>query len=163
DRYLLPLLPILAVLAGAGLVESLRTFDGLVARRTIVLALAVALLLTPARYPTDTRPRDAAITQLAAHLNAKPLGAILYDHWLGWELGYYLGAWSDKRRVYYPEPGILASDGLLNPDPAPRYLIVPRAVDGDAWVTALRAAGFVVTLDYDDGRYVVYQVIPPWG
>ncbi|HEX2619898.1 MAG TPA: glycosyltransferase family 39 protein, partial [Phototrophicaceae bacterium] len=128
DRYLLPLIPLMAVVGGMGIVAGVRFIIKSGTERKIhVLALMVLstlMLLTglPARFPTDTdtRERDNDIVELTAYLNAKPLGAIIYDHWLGWETGYYLGAWSDKRKVYYPDPMIQAEDALLNPDPAPR-------------------------------------------
>jgi hypothetical protein len=115
----------------------------------------------PPRYPTDDRARDDDIIDLATHLNAKSLGAILYDPWLGWELGYYLGAWSDKRRVHYPSSETLADDALLNPDLAPRYFIVPRERDVTRWLEALEKNDFIVALDWENTRYVVFELIPP--
>jgi hypothetical protein len=193
DRYLLPLVPLLAVIVGAGLgsildrgmiphapttpnlqrrsaTNEFRGRTGLNMRSmslsrqiTMVGLLAGIVLLSayPARYPTDGRPRDNSIIELAAYLNAKSLGAILYDPWLGWELGYYLGAWSDKRRVHYPAPEILAEDALLNPDLAPRYLIAPHDRDVASWFDALENNGFNITLDWEDARYVVFELLPP--
>ena len=99
-------------------------------------------------YPPDT---EGLIIMLADEINALPFGAIVYDHWRGWELGYYLGAWSDKRRVYYPDPYTLAQDSLNNPDMATRYFIVPSyfiessAKDYEVWLSALRDVGYEVT------------------
>lgn len=156
DRYLLPIIPLLAIMIGRGLAQPRRF------RRVLMVGLCVMMGLSPMRFSTDTRARDPEIIGLAHHVNAKPLGAIVYDHWLGWEMGYYLGAWSDKRRVYYPEPQILADDALLNPDPAPRYLIAPIEQDVSAWLEPLRENGFGVALDYRNGRYIVYRVTPAW-
>lgn len=164
DRYLLPVLPLLIVVVSA---PSARLTPAVY---RIGLALLVGLLLfagSPARFPTDDRGRDADIITLADDLNRKPLGAIIYDHWLGWEMGYYLGAWSDKRRVYYPEPNIQAADARLNPDPAPRYLIAPRDQDLTAWLAAFAAQDFAITPDDTSSdtssRYIVFRLLPPFA
>ena len=47
-----------------------------------------------------------ALMRLARHLNGKPVATVIYDPWLGWELGYYLGVWHDKRRVHYPDADV---------------------------------------------------------
>jgi hypothetical protein len=109
------------------------------------------------------RGEHTGIDQLAVYLDSKPLGTIIYDHWLGWELGYYLGAWSNKRRVYYPDPDALAADARLQRDPAPRYLSAPEGQPISPWLEALRAAGFRVSLVYHENNFVVYQLIPPAG
>jgi 4-amino-4-deoxy-L-arabinose transferase-like glycosyltransferase len=160
DRYLLPLIPLLALLASHGLSCF---FSALNLQPSVLLALTLLLLLIlpPIRYPTDIRARDSEITELADYLNAKPLGTIIYDHWLGWEMGYYIGAWSDKRRVYYPDPQIQAEDALLNPDLAPRYFIVPLGEGVSAWLKALREKCLETVLEYENTRYRVYQVILP--
>ena len=174
DRYLLPVVPLLAVMVGAGLAQGMSALNRVCGRYNghgsavslqVILMLLVAgvMLLSayPPRYPTDDRPRDAGIIALADHLNDKPLGAILYDPWLGWELGYYLGPWTDKRRVHYPAPEVLAADALLNPDTAPRYFIAPHDHDIRAWLAALESAGFAISSDWDSPRYVAFELIPP--
>ncbi len=169
DRYLLPLLPLLALLLARGLVfrvQRLRTRLPGGARRANALALgtlAGVMLLSQATYPTDTRPRDDQIIALADLLNAKSLGTIIYDYWLGWEMGYYLGPWSDKRRVYYPAPEVQAADALCNPDPAPRYLIAPAQAHAAPWLNALSQRGFSVSAVIAPPRYRMYEVIPAWA
>jgi len=169
------LLPPLALMAGRGLHRLLDSEPAVRWRRLLLVAgtlLVIGLVFTgwqAARwridlgrdhYPLD---RSGEIVTLARYLNAKPLGAIIYDHWLGWEMGYYLGAWTDKRRVYYPEPSVLARDARLNPDPAPRYLIAPAGVELDSWLRALAQARFDLRLDYRLPSFVVIRVIPPWS
>lgn len=174
DRYLLPLLPPLALIAGRGLDRLLAVWPTARISRMMggaALALALAALLITGwqaaswqidlgrdHFPLD---RDGEIVQLAAYLNAKPLGTIIYDHWLGWEMGYYLGAWSDKRRVYYPEPSALATDAQLNPDPAPRYLIAPAEAVLEPWLDALTEAGFGLRVDMQLTSFIVVRVEPP--
>jgi hypothetical protein len=106
DRYLLLIYPPLIVLAARGMVW-------LVPRRlTLPALIALALLMTtaPTRFPTDVRDRNDGLIALGEFINRQGLGTIVYNRWLGWEMGYYLGAWSDKRVVHYPTPEQFAAD-----------------------------------------------------
>lgn len=156
DRYLLIVAPLLAILAGRGLARVAPP------RRPVALAAALGICLmmalSPAQLPHDDRPRDDAVIRLAGWLNARPLGAILYDHWAGWHTGYYLGPWSDKRRVYYPDPLAFADDAPRNPERAPRYLIAPRDADARPWLDAIATAGWRSALAYRNGRWRVYRL-----
>ncbi|MFQ3566005.1 MAG: glycosyltransferase family 39 protein [Aggregatilineales bacterium] len=154
DRYLLPLLPpfiLLSARAGAALWQWLAgrisTGERTLAAGVVVIAMIVSAFEASAfrlGYPqenssfADYRGIDA----LAATLNETALGAIIYDHWLNWQLGYYMGQWSNKRRVYYPDPAALARDAAADADPAPRYFPAPAAEPLDRWLEALAAAGF---------------------
>jgi hypothetical protein len=141
----------------------------------VVLAAALALTLfagaravaetrsdrgTRADFSEDHRDYSGSLA-LANYLNSQSLGAVVYDHWLGWELGYYMGQWTDKRRVYYPTPEALVSDALLLDDPAPRYLVAPSAEPLAVWLDALRRAGFGVEQSYQRQGFVVYELLPP--
>jgi hypothetical protein len=165
DRYLLPLVPALSLLAARGITQlwgSRRVTHGAII--TGILVLGLAGYHDPRADVFRTEHPDDYL-HLADWLNAKPLGAILYDRWLGWEMGYYLGAWTDKRSVYYPEPDDLRQDAPRNPDPAPRYFLAPDdgQRDLDTWLDAIRAAGFQVSLAYNQGRFLVYELIPNWA
>ncbi len=159
DRYLLPLVPPLALLAAFGLRQIKHAYG-------LSIAMIIVLGIPGHHDPRadvfrPTQP-DAYIT-LAEWLNAKPLGTIIYNHWLGWEMGYYLGAWTDKRSVYYPTAAELAADALNNPDSAPRYFIVPSSRDASAWLAALHDNGFAIALAYAADDIAVYALIPPWA
>ncbi len=178
DRYLLLLLPPLWLLAGQGVWEifiraqhvvslhlisaSVRSLPAGLVLCTFALTL-FAVQASEGAFPIGgDHGENAGIDQLGAYLDSKPLGAIIYDHWLGWELGYYMGTWSDKRRVYYPSPQALAADALLQPDHAPRYLAAPVDAAFQPWLDALRLDGFEISLVYDQSRFVVYELIPPF-
>lgn len=140
DRYLLLIYPLLAVLAARGLAR-------IVTRRaTLPVLIGVALLVmsAPTRFPTDVRDRHTGLITLAAFVNRQGTGTIVYNRWLGWEMGYYLGPWSDKRVVHYPTPRQFADDAPLNPDTAPRLLIAPSWADVSPWLEAAAGAGFEV-------------------
>jgi hypothetical protein len=186
DRYLLLILPPTLLLIASGLDQltkirtELQKYNGLC---SVSLRLCASVLSFPAplllcffaliTLPTalgategqlpigGDRGQHTGIDDLGRYLDNKTLGAIIYDHWLGWELGYYIGTWSDKRRVYYPTPEALVTDALLQPDPAPRYFVAPVTEDFQPWLNALDQAHFGIHLDYQQAGFVVYELIPP--
>ncbi|MGQ9889292.1 MAG: glycosyltransferase family 39 protein, partial [Aggregatilineales bacterium] len=168
ERYLLLLLPPAGLLAARGLdgaanAARLPPLARLAGAAALTLALLPAALGAAAsRSPLDTeRARHDGIEALAAHLNGKPVATVIYDRWLGWELGYYLGQWNDKRRVYYPTPELLAAGALALPEQGTRYFPVPADQPVEEWLEALRAAGFTVEVDLRLPRFVVYALRPP--
>lgn len=177
DRYLLLLLPPLWILVAQGITWAVHgrwklkftaaqkqvTYWAVVFAGCCTFGL-LAVFASEGRYPIGGDHGDyAGIDRLGNYLNAKPLATILYDHWLGWELGYYLGTWTDKRRVYYPTPQALVADALLMRDPAARYLPVPRDEDIQPWLKALTYASFKPRLVFSTGNFLVYQLTPPAG
>jgi len=140
-----------------------------VLRVCLLLAIYASLVMSITAYQTaDTvnhanEPNPNGILALANFVNSQPLGIIIYDHWLGWQMGYYMGAWTDKRRVYYATPEIQAADALLNPDPAPRYLIAPEGENALIWVKMMEKQGFSTGLSDQDSGVVAYRLIPPWA
>ena len=164
DRYLLPLLPILAVLLGriASLISSfvqrtIRSFahsvQPLVASRYPLFAichLSFAILLAfPAwnasahsYYPVggDHGAYDG-IDQIAAFLNGQPEGTVVYQHWLGWEYDYYLfdGPISP---AYWPTPAWLAQDVRAFGAKGPRYITFP------AWESSARVEQALAEVGY---------------
>jgi 4-amino-4-deoxy-L-arabinose transferase-like glycosyltransferase len=166
DRYLLPLVPLLAILAA----RAITTIRLPQAPTYVLMTIATALLLITGiqisqwnfdlgrdHHPLD---REGAIIAAADHLNQKPLATIIYDPWLGWEMDYYLGPWSNKRRVHYPTPQALVTDAVENPEAEPRYLIAPTTQTITPWLSALDVAGFEIKLDYENNRVAVYRLTP---
>jgi len=162
DRYLLLLVFPLALLIAQALVR-------LLPGRTLMIAGVLALLLSaPAlqaaghRLPVggDSGRRDG-IDQLATYLNQLPVAAVVYDPWLGWELGYYLGPWTSLRRVHYPTPEALIADALLLPETGTRYFVAPVERDVSSWLAALAEAGFRPLEVWRLPRFVVWALTPP--
>jgi hypothetical protein len=90
------------------------------------------------------------------------VATVIYDRWLGWELGYYLGQWHDKRMVYYPTPDLLVKDALRLCEIGPRYFPAPAAQSVGPWLDALREAGIEVDRTFSNEGFVVYRLLPPW-
>ena len=109
----------------------------------------------------DDRAANAGIDALARHLNQKPVATVIYDPWLGWELGYYLGYWHDKRRVHYPTADALAAGALALDEIGDRYFVSPRSQENEDWLRSLEAAGFDIALDYESDNFLVYRLTPP--
>ncbi|MCA9891693.1 MAG: metallophosphoesterase [Anaerolineae bacterium] len=98
---------------------------------------------------------------LADYLNEKPIATVIYDPWLGWELGYYLGPWTNKRRVHYPTPDALVKDALELPETGTRYFVAPKDADIGAWLDALSSTNFDVAMEAQIGSFVVVTLTPP--
>lgn len=170
DRYLLPLLPPVILLAAQGLTGIARMARLPARLQTALLALLCAALISPALNASESqRPINTehlhyeGIDQLAAYLNAQPVATVIYDRWLGWELGYYLGQWHDKRLTYYPTPHLLVQDALALCETGPRYFPAPADKMVQPWLEALRAAGFSIEQTYASPQFVAYQLVPPWA
>ena len=158
DRYLLLILPPLILLSAS----SVRFFR---ARRLILpLVILIAAALWIGRDGSPIGPRhdiNAGIDALSRHLNQLPVASVIYDPWLGWELGYYLGQWHDKRRTHFPTAEALVAGALALKEIGDRYFVAPIHKPHRDWLDSLAAAGFDTALDYQSDSFRVYRVSPP--
>ncbi|MCL4248679.1 MAG: glycosyltransferase family 39 protein [Anaerolineae bacterium] len=170
DRYLLPLLPLMTLLAARGGIAFWDWWRVRLPGNELSLAglICLAVIFGTARDAAEgqinvggDRGEHQDIDHVAAYLDALPLGAIIYDHWFGWELDYYLGEWSNKRRVYYPDADALVEDALRQPDPAPRYFVADRDHPHSHWLERLEETGFAPQLVFSEARFLVYELTPP--
>lgn len=169
DRYLLPIVPLIMIVVAGNLRGLFSSSRWQYAPAIIVAVIAIlfafnALRTTEGQHNIgrDSRPRQNDIIKLAGFLNHQPLGTIIYDHWLGYELDYYLGAWTDKRRVYYPEPQIMAEDALKNIELVARYFVAPSEEPINHWLYTFKSRGFRLEALKISPDYQVYQIIPVW-
>ncbi|MEL7434813.1 MAG: hypothetical protein AAFN11_12785, partial [Chloroflexota bacterium] len=116
DRNQLVLLPIFVVLCTESIAYLHENYH---IGRIGWIALGLCLLVFAGQasfryYPIGSDDgRHAGIHDLAQTLNDKPVATVIYDTWLDWELDYYMGQWTDKRRVFYPTPALLIEDALI--------------------------------------------------
>ena len=174
DRYLLPAVPLIALLLGwaiAALVVSRR-----VPIPTYLIPLALLVLMLPAagRVAGGEVPVGGdhgtydGIEQVAEFFAPFPYGTVLYDHWLSWELRYYLF----DSRVYvswFADSTSLGDDlAAFGADPQ-RFLVVPTWESPLAIVQAVKEAGFhldpVLLAVRPEGSvsFTVYQIVEPDG
>ena len=174
DRYWLPLLPPLILLAVRAGVWVYSLLCRLIPRAEMQFAaLAVALVLLAAGTEAagghpgysggagDSFAAQPAVDQTASWLAGQHVGAVVYDHWLGWQLGYYLGTWNDKRLTYFPDPASLAEASQALDEHEPRFFPVPDSVDAGPWLTRLEVAGFGVEVAARMRGITIYRLLPP--
>jgi 4-amino-4-deoxy-L-arabinose transferase-like glycosyltransferase len=174
DRYLLPMVPILAVFLGrmVSVAVSMSRFPTRRWRWALVGLLLVLLLAAPAleasagRYPIGReRAAHQGIEDVVSFLERLPEGSVVYHHWLGWHYHYALFD-GPVYLAYWPTPEWLARDVQAFGDREPRYVAFP-AWESDARVRrALGDVGHalepVLTTARDDGSpsFIVYAIRP---
>jgi hypothetical protein len=166
DRYWLLLVPVLVLLLAQGILALEQQFKHgrWIPLVVIVLLLPGALAAAQLRLPVGgDQYQHQGIDRVARYLDTRTLGAIIYDRWLGWELGYYLGTWSDKRRVYFPTTAELIQGSLAQRDGAPRYWVAPNWEDSRKWLAGLAHVGFRIELMYAADSFRVWRLLPPWA
>jgi 4-amino-4-deoxy-L-arabinose transferase-like glycosyltransferase len=168
DRYLLPAVPVASIVAGWG-VDSVLAGTGSLGR-LLVIALVLALILIPAgRAAAGTLPLGGdhglydGIDQIAKFLADYPYGTVLYDHWLSWQLRYYLF----DSRVYvswFAGPSVLEEDLRAFGDRSPRFLVRPVWEDVAPVQAAVEEAGYQLAPAYTAHRpdgstsFLVYRI-----
>lgn len=159
DRNQLVLLPVIIVLVSTA-VSPKRIHPIFV----VLVAFILSFSIQAARWQIPIGGDDGrhdGIHELANYLNDKPVATIIYDTWLDWELDYYMGQWTNKRRVFYPTPDLLVADALALDEAGTRYFVAPQSVNVTDWLNALELAGFAVELDYEMRNFNVYALTPP--
>ncbi|HHH42254.1 MAG TPA: hypothetical protein ENK56_09670 [Chloroflexi bacterium] len=168
DRYLLPLVPIVALLVGRLITDLSRH------RATLVAFLGAMLLWEPAMaaawslFPvgSDHGAYDG-LERVIYFLRAQPRGTVFYDRWAGWHYDLYLFD-GHPYRAYAPHPAWLARDlTVFYREPGaspPRYLVVPGWAVVTRWRRALTEAGFslvpvLVTANrWGERTFTVYRI-----
>ena len=176
DRYLLPLLPLLAILLA-------RAYDALKVPGTgrtiwlnsrfcapcLALGGILALLLVSASWPArngrtqlgSSPNSDQGAADIAAALADAPYGTVLYDHWFSWQWRYHL---FDKRVFvnWFPHADALATDlTAFGQDGAPRYLALPNTAVAQPILRTVQEAGFTLTAVAQSNQIILYKIISP--
>jgi len=84
------------------------------------------------------------IDQVAGYLRTLPSGAVVYDHWLAWELDYYLGE-GHVYVAYFDTPAALADDLRAFGHNGDRYAVFPARESPGKVIEAIEQAGFVMS------------------
>jgi hypothetical protein len=144
DRYLLPAVPVLAALAGWLVARLLGTgtVTWILVGVFLISMLPSSLASAQGKLPLggDHGTFDG-MEQVASFFADQPYGTVLYDHWLSWELYYYLF----DSRVYiswFADPEALIRDLTAFGANSPRYLVIPAWEDAEPILRALDVAGF---------------------
>ncbi|MFQ5435132.1 MAG: hypothetical protein ACE5FD_09680, partial [Anaerolineae bacterium] len=176
DRYLLPVLPFAALLAGGlGKPQSaLRTprkpsvtsvFS--MAKKELVIGLLLVGLLPGAlaardgRYPLGSYPgADMGAAEVAQFLAEEPYGTVLYDHWFSWQWRYHL---FDKKLYvdWFPNGDQLLRDLTVFAGSGARYLVLPDTPVGRPVLRQVQAGGFQAQLIFQTQQspgMALYQI-----
>ena len=138
--------------------------EGKLARIALV-ALLIGMMIPATASTLQGKARiggdqgqHTGIDTLAAFLNTRLRGEIVYDHWLGWELAYYLGDAPQVIVLYSPMPEALADS--IGQQVAPRYFVAPSPAQAAPWLDALRRAGIHTTMIYETpaDAFVIYRL-----
>lgn len=172
DRYLLPLLPVVALLVGR--MTSLCTGQGrkgaevrrrifpaplLLCSSALVLLLWGAVGAANGRYPIGGQVQaDGGAAEVAAFLQDAPYGTVLYDHWYSWQWRYHF---FDKG-VYVnwvPHPAALAEDlRAFGRNGQPRFLALPAGNLANPFRRAIADAGFHLTPVATSGTITLFEI-----
>lgn len=154
DRYLLPLIPLVALLTTRGFVGLSQAIQPDPWKRVLIIGLAlflVASLWSPAvsaiqgRLPVggDHGAYDG-IDQLAAYLRTQvPARSVLYHHWLGYHYRFYLYG-SSLVQHWYPDVEDLVHHATVYRR-EPRYIAFPSWRDSTFIQKALAEAGITLS------------------
>jgi hypothetical protein len=161
DRYLLGLVPLVALLAARAFValgDALHPASWQWIYTTGLGLALVATLTGPVVRATHSElPLGGdhgaydGIDDLAAYLRAQaPPGAVLYHYWLGYHHRFYLYG-APLRLHWYPNLGDLAHDANVYRR-EPRYIAFPSWRDSAPAEEALAEAGISLVADYETTR-----------
>ncbi|WP_420630837.1 ArnT family glycosyltransferase [Candidatus Leptofilum sp.] len=168
DRYLLPLLPLLALLlarAYSGLLSQLPPAAPILQFRGAIVILVLLLISASwsarnGRYAIGSFPQaDQGAAEIATVLADAPYGTVLYDHWFSWQWRYHL---FDKRVFvnWFPHAQALADDlAAFGNDGSPRYLALPNTAVAQPILRTVENAGFTLTAVAQSNQIILYEII----
>jgi 4-amino-4-deoxy-L-arabinose transferase-like glycosyltransferase len=178
DRYLLILVPILALLTARVIhhLVALSQGDASQSPRHLVspsfLLAIVTLAMLPfsmaaaeSQYPIggDHGANDG-IDRVAVYLKSLPSGTVVYEHGQAWELGYYLGD-GFAYLAYFDTPAAIADDLRVFASHGDRYVIFParespaRVIDAVGQVGYTLAPVFVTQDRFGQTSFTIYRII----
>lgn len=176
-RYLLPLLPVLAILLGRVIAQVAVLGSGGVwmwPRRVLSLGIVLAVLFVPAREAAAGRSTVAEehavyrnveqVTDFLSHLEE---GAVVYHHWLGWHYHYALFD-APVYLAFWPTPSWLAQDVQAFGDRGARYIAFPPWESPERVAQRLAEVGYRLDLVKSvpgdgGGSFVIHRITAASG
>lgn len=174
DRYIFGLAPAMCLLVGrlGGFSVGWLAAQGRSLRPAgcIIVLLAMALMVAPAAQAAQSQspvggdhgPHDG-LDRVAEYLRGFPYGTVIYDHWLGWPLRYYL--WDSRVYVaYFATPQALTDDLRVFGRTSPRFIVLPANESITRIERAMAAEAFALSpvLATQDRRgqptFTVYRI-----
>ncbi len=154
DRYLVPLVPLMVILMARGMCLLL----GVRRARWVALVVSLAMILPLVALRQDSA--DLGVAGLARAIKTRlPAESVVWDHWLGWELGWYLGEPVGMKVIWQPTPEAFARAAcgttLTN---GHTYFAAPLNGELDRWRMTFAAFGGRMSLLYDQDRLVLYAL-----
>jgi hypothetical protein len=160
DRYLLPIFPLVALLAGRAISCSLeaasvrgviRSVYVVTIGLSLLLSMPVALAARQGHFPIGGQPKaDGGAARVARLLKDAPYGTVLYDHWYSWHWQYQLF----DGRVYvswFPHADALLADlAVFSGNGTDRYIALPSSMAAAPVARRLAKGGYV--LESVDGQ-----------
>ena len=154
DRYLLPILPLVAILWGRAVVAvgsavrrhgSARKAFAVIMLAVISLSISSGLAARVGQYPIGGQPQaDGGASIIAQLLKDAPYGTVLYDHWYSWHWNYQLF----NGRVFvswFPHADALVKDlAVFAGDGSDRYIALPASAVGSPIGRHLSDSGYVL-------------------
>jgi len=170
DRYLLPLLPLVCLLAARGLAELLTRVRGPVPALALTAVLTAAAALGVAgRLPVGSdHGAYAGLPQVIAELRSQPADAIIYQHALGWHFDYYLFGAPQEHRWFGSGWQLADVAARMARQGRPQWLVLPTFEQewADAARLPLAARGLALAeaerIQRTDGSvsFVLYRIAP---
>ena len=170
DRYLLILVPVVALLFARSLQRVTNLFHLAISPSLVLTIAALAILpfsVTASRsgYPIggDHGAHDG-IDQVADYLKDLPPGTVVYDHWLAWQLSYYLGD-GFAYVAYFDTPAALAADLRVFAGHDDRYVIFPVRESPAKVIDAIGQVGYTLTPVFatqdrwGQTSFTIYQIV----
>ncbi len=176
DRYFLPIVPIASILISrliTRIIDSIKNHLVILSSLHLV-ALSLALILCLPFALSAARSQYAiggdhgandGIDQVASYLAALPSGTVVYDHWLAWELSYYLGE-GHVYLAYFDTPSALADDLRVFDRGEDRYAVFPARESPDKSIDAIKPVGFQMTPVYstidrfNQTSFIIFKITP---
>jgi 4-amino-4-deoxy-L-arabinose transferase-like glycosyltransferase len=98
------------------------------------------------------------IDRLATALNALPPGAVVYEHWIGWELRYYMGAAPQTPLIWLPSVDALMAQAAARAKGAPPIYLTGPQDRVAAWSDALTKNDYTVRRIRQFGAFDLIEV-----